>query len=143
MYIRVISNVKCRGQLGQISGKCTFGYYDTSAFSLRKSENATWCMLAATRFRTQEGSSRLSMVSSVCESINRTRIQTSVKYNILLVYRNQPKCYRTAMICVFLQTVVSTDPLSISYNSGKLNTSAKFHYRAGFALSWVPLIGNS
>ena len=47
MYIRVISDCKCRGQLGQISGKCTLGYYDTLAFSPRKSESATWCMLAA------------------------------------------------------------------------------------------------
>ena len=39
------------------------------------------------------------MASSVYESINRTHIQTSFKYNILLVYRNQPKRYRTAMIC--------------------------------------------
>ena len=101
----VHSSYKCRGQLGQISGKCNLGYYDTLAFSLRKSEIATWCMLVATRFRRQEGSSRPSMVSSVYESINRTRcIRTSVNYNILLVYRNQPKCYRTAMICVFLQT---------------------------------------
>ena len=94
------SDYKCRGQLGQISGKCTLGYYDTLAFSLRKSKSATWCMLVATCFRRQEGSSRPSMASSVCESINRTRcIRTSVKYNILLVYRNLPKRYRTAMIC--------------------------------------------
>ena len=106
MYIRVISDCKCRGQLGQISGKCTLGYYDTLAFSLRKSESATWYMLAAMRFRRQEGSSRPSTASSVYESINQTRcIRTSVNYNILLVYRNQPKHYRTAMI-VFLQTVV-------------------------------------
>ena len=31
------------------------------------------------------------MASSIYESINRTHIQTSVNYNILLVYRNQPK----------------------------------------------------
>ena len=52
----VMSDHKCRGQLGQISGKYTLGYYDTLAFSLRKSESATWCMLATTRFRRQEGS---------------------------------------------------------------------------------------
>ena len=110
MYIRVISDYKYRGQLGQISGKCTLGYYDTLAFSLRKSKSTTWCMLAATRFRRQEGSSRPSMASSVYESINRTCcIRTSVNYNILLVYRNQPKCYRTAIICVFLQTVPASN----------------------------------
>ena len=135
MYIRVISDYKCRGQLGQISGKCTLGYYDTLAFSLCESESATWCMLAATRYRRQKGSSGPSTASSVYESINRTRcIRTSVNYNILLVYRNQPKRYRTAMICVFLQSS-STDTHSISHNSGKLNASAKIHYRAGFALS--------
>ena len=101
MYIQVISDYKCRGQLGQIYGKCTLGYYDTLAFSLRKSESATWCMLAATHFLSQEGSSCPSM-ASIYESINRTRIRTSVNYNILLVYRNLPKHYRTAMICVFL-----------------------------------------
>ena len=78
------------------------------------------------------------MASSVYESINRTRcIRTSVHYNILLVYRNQPKHYRTAMICVVLQIVV-TDPHSTSHNSGKLNATTKIrasHYRAGFALS--------
>ena len=112
MYIRVISDYKCRGQLGQISGKCT---YDTLAFSLRKSESATWCMLAATRSRRQEGSSHPSMASSVYESINRTCcIRTSVNHNILLVYRNQPERYRTAMICA------------------KISAS---HYRAGFVLS--------
>ena len=68
MYIQVISDYKCRGQLGQISGKCTLGYYDTLAFSLRKSESAMWCMLTAARLRRQEGSSRLSMASSVYES---------------------------------------------------------------------------
>ena len=36
------------------------------------------------------------MAPSVYESINRTQcIQTSVNYNFLLVYRNQPKLYRT------------------------------------------------
>ena len=104
--IGVISDYKCRGQLGQITGKCTLGYYDTLAFFLHKSESDTWCTLVAMRFRRQEGSSRPSMASSVYESINRTRIRTSVNYNILLVYRNQSKRYRTAIICVFLQTIV-------------------------------------
>ena len=55
-------------------------------------------MLAAMHFRRQEESSHPSMASSVYESINRTRcIRTSVNYNILLVYRNQPKRYRTAI----------------------------------------------
>ena len=47
-------------------------------------------------------SSRPSMTLSVYEAINRT----SVNYNILLVYRNQSKCCRTAIPCIFLQTVV-------------------------------------
>ena len=102
MYLRVINDSKCRGQLCQISGKCTLRYHDTLAFSPRKSESATWCMLAATHFRRQEGSSRPSMASFVYESINRTRCnRTSVNYNILLVYRNQPKRYRTAIILCF------------------------------------------
>ena len=63
--------------------------------------------LAATRLQRREVSSRPSMAPSVYESINRTRcIRTSVNYNFLLVYRNQPKLYRTAMIHVFLQTAV-------------------------------------
>ena len=54
----------------------------------------------------QEGSSRPSMASSVIRTINRTRcIWTSVNYNILLVYRNQPKLNATGLV-VFLQTVV-------------------------------------
>ena len=121
----------------KIPGKCTLGFYDTLAFSLHKSESATWCIYAG-RHAISKTSSRPSMASSVYKSIDRTRcIQTSINYNILLVYRNQPKHYRTAMIC-FLQTVVSTDPHSISHNLGKLNASAKIrasHYRAGFALS--------
>ena len=40
---------KCRGQLGQTSGKCTLEHYDTLAFSLRKSESATWYMVYAGR----------------------------------------------------------------------------------------------
>ena len=68
MYIRVKSEY--RGQLGQISGKCTEGYL---AFSPSKSESAMCCMLAATCFRRREESSRPSMALSVYESINWTR----------------------------------------------------------------------
>ena len=94
-------------------------------------------MLDATRHQRREVSSRPSMAPSVYESINRTRIQTSVNYNFLLVYRNQPKLYRTAMIHVFLKQQSSTDLHADVHNSGKLNASAKFrasHNRARFTL---------
>ena len=73
------------------------------------------------------------MASSVYKSINRTRcIRTSVNYNILLVYRNQPKHCRTIMTFSSLQ-LTRTPSLK-----SKLNASTKIrisHYRAGLVLS--------
>ena len=89
------------------------------------------CMLPATCFRTREGSNCPSMMS-VHKLIHSTHcIRTSVN-NILLVYRYQPKRYRTALI---FSRQSSTDSHAISLNSGKLNVSAKnsaSHYRVGF-----------
>ena len=47
-----------------------------------------------------------------------TIIQTSINYNFLLVYRNQPKLYRTAMMGVFSkqQSISSTDLHANAHN---------------------------
>ena len=54
-----------------------------------------------------------------------------------IVYRNQPKHYRTVIIRVFSKQQSSTDLHAVAHNSGKLNAIAKFrasHYGVRFAL---------